>query len=105
MNKQQTIVWKTLQSGTTKEIPLIQYIVAKQNELREIAGRFRKEDKVTKAYREQEQAYLDYFQDNIRNWVMDAYSEDQDIVSKTMHMHNIIENFDVVVLVSKKKES
>lgn len=102
MNKDHMIVMKTLTDGTTKEIPLMVYIANKANDLRKLEDSFRKENKITKAYKEQEQAYLDYFQDTIKNWIRDSFQDDPEIIHKTAYYHQIVENFEVVVLVSKK---
>lgn len=61
-----------------------------------------KPTKVEQAYIELQKEKLDQLEDIVKRWVWEAFSDDADIVSKTLYWHNIEQNFNITVLVEKK---
>jgi hypothetical protein len=60
-------------------------------------------NKVEKAYIEEQETKLKEVQHIVRRWIWEAWTGDNDIAKKTNHWHNIEENFQITVLVEKKK--
>jgi hypothetical protein len=102
---QQQLVWKTLQTGSSKELPLLPYVMNKKNQIDKIGKGPRKESKNAKAYKEEENAHLEYFMEVIADMVQQAFPDDPQIIRKTNTIYDLSNNFEFSVIVSKKDPS
>lgn len=91
--------------GTTRQVDFTKMIVDQQATIRKLermAGG--KPNKIEQAYFDQQNSRLKELEDIVKQWIWEAFDDDDNIVKKTLHWHNIQKNFTIKVLIQENEE-
>lgn len=91
--------------GTARPVNFLMMISEQQEIIRKLermAGS--KPNKVEQAYFEQQKEKLKELEDIVRRWIWEAFNDDDSVGKDSMYWGEIIKNFDIKVIVSRKEK-
>ena len=91
--------------GTARQINFMDIIENQYERIRNIkrsaAGNG---TKVTKAYLEQEDQKLKELEGIVKQWIWEAFEDDEDVAEKTFSWSNVLKNYDIKVFIEQKEQ-
>jgi len=90
--------------GDARSVDFMKMIVEQQDTIRKLERMaIGKPNKVEQAYFEQQNARLKDLEAIVKSWIWEAFSDDDEVVNKTMYFGEMIKNYEVQVMIKRKK--